>query len=233
MYKIIGIIGAMEEEVDTLKESMQIDKITDLAGLKFYVGKLEERDVVVVKCGIGKVNAALCAQVLISEFKVNCIINTGVAGAIESSLDVQDMVISTDTMEHDFDTTAFGDPLGTIPRMDTSVFVADERLIAAAQKAGEEELSNIKILKGRIVSGDIFVSSKELKDKLESHFGAYAAEMEGAAIGHVCHLNKTPYLVIRAMSDKADGSAHTNFAEFSLEAAKNSKKMMMHMLKHI
>lgn len=229
----IAIIGAMDEEVDILKEIMDIKETVEKASLKFYVGKLEDKEVVLVKCGIGKVNAALCAQILVSEFKVDAIVNTGVAGALHDELDVYDIVISTDAIQHDFDTTVFGDKKGMIPRMDNSIFVADEKLVNAAYESSKEEVKTHKVVKGRVLSGDIFISSKELKDELVKEFDGYCGEMEGAAIAHVCYLNKTPFVVIRAMSDKADGSADVTYEEFVGQAAHNSKDIVLRMLRNI
>lgn len=230
---IIGIIGAMDEEVDILVELMDIKETIEKASLKFYVGKLEEKDIVLVRCGIGKVNSALCAQILISEFNVDCVVNTGVAGALHEDLDVQDIVISTDAIQYDVDTTAFGDKKGTIPRMKTSTFIADEKLIKAAYESSVEENKGHKVLKGRVVTGDIFVSSKELKEELVNDFGGYCAEMEGGAIAHVCTLNETPFVIIRAMSDKADGSADVSYEEFVQVAAHKSKDIVLNMLKSL
>ncbi len=229
----IGIIGAMDEEVDILVELMDIKEKIEKASLKFYKGTIEGKDIVLVKCGIGKVNAALCTQILISEFNVDAVVNTGVAGALHQDLDVYDIVISTDAIQHDFDTTAFGDKKGMIPRMDNSIFVADERLVEAAYKSSVEETKTHKVVKGRVVSGDIFISSKELKDELVKEFDAYCGEMEGAAIAHVCSLNKIPFVVIRAMSDKADGSADITYEEFVKDAAHNSKDIVLNMLKSL
>ena len=231
----IGIIGAMDEEVDILVELMDIKETIEKASLKFYKGTLEGKDIVLVRCGIGKVNSALCAQILISEFDVDAVVNTGVAGALHSELDVLDMVISTDAIQYDVDTTAFGDPKGTIPRMESSVFVADEKLINAAYESSVEQVKDkgFKIVKGRVATGDIFISSKELKEELENDFKAYCGEMEGGAIAHACYLNNTPFVIIRAMSDKADGSADVTYDEFVVEAAENSKDIVLKMLKEL
>ncbi|MGL6106478.1 5'-methylthioadenosine/adenosylhomocysteine nucleosidase [Romboutsia sp.] len=229
----IGIIGAMDEEVDILVELMDIKEKIEKASLKFYKGTIEGKDVVLVKCGIGKVNAALCTQILVSEFEVDAIVNTGVAGALHGDLGVYDIVISTDAIQHDFDTTAFGDKKGVIPRMESSVFVADDSLIKAAYESSSENTKTHKVVKGRVVSGDIFISSKELKDELVKEFDAYCGEMEGAAIAHVCSLNKVPFVIIRAMSDKADGSAEITYDEFVKDAAHNSKDIVLNMLKTI
>ena len=167
--KKIGIIGAMDQEVRTLKSLMNIEKTVEKASLKFYEGKLEGKDIVLVQCGIGKVNSALCAQILISEFKVDAVVNTGVAGAIHSSLGVNDIVISTEAIQYDVDATAFGYSKGQIPQMDNSVFVADESLINAAYESSLEQVKGkgFNIVKGRVATGDIFISSKELKEELK------------------------------------------------------------------
>ncbi|MEF9990927.1 MAG: 5'-methylthioadenosine/adenosylhomocysteine nucleosidase [Romboutsia sp.] len=229
----IGIIGAMDEEVDILVDLMDIKETVEKASLKFYKGTIEQKEVVLVRCGIGKVNSALCAQILISEFHVDAVVNTGVAGALDLELDVYDIVISTDAIQYDFDTTVFGNKKGEIPRMETSTFKADERLINAAYESSIEEVKTHKVLKGRVVTGDMFISSKELKDELVSEFSAYCGEMEGAAIAHVCSLNKVPFVIIRAMSDKADGSADVAYEEFVVDAAHNSKEIVLNMLKTI
>lgn len=231
----IGIIGAMENEVRTLISLMEVEKIIDKASLKFYIGKLESKDVILVQCGIGKVNAALCAQILISEFGANAVVNTGVAGAIHQSLDVNDIVISTEAIEYDVDATGFGYKKGQIPQMENSIFKADETLVETAYKSSLEQVKDkgYKIVKGRVATGDIFINSKELKEELQNDFEAYCGEMEGGAIAHVCTLNNTPFVIIRAMSDKADGSADVTYDEFVEEAAENSKDIVLKMLRSL
>ena len=229
----IGIIGAMDEEVDILVELMNIEETIEKASLKFYKGTLEGKEIVLVRCGIGKVNSALCAQILISEFDVDAVVNTGVAGALHSDLGVYDIVISTDAIQHDFDATVFGYKKGIVPRMENSIFIADERLVEAAYKSSVEETKTHKVVNGRVVSGDIFISSKELKDELVKEFDAYCGEMEGAAIAYVCSLNNTPFVIIRAMSDKADGTADVVYEEFVQDAAHNSKDIVVNMLKSL
>ena len=229
----IGIIGALDEELSTLKREMQIKEIKIIANMKFYIGTVENKEIVLVKCGIGKVNAAICAQVLISVFKVRAIINIGVAGAVKDDLDVLDIVISTDVQQHDFDASGFGYKLGEIPRMEKSVFPANQNLIQKALEATEEALKGNKVIRGRIISGDIFVSSITLKQSLLENFEACCTEMEGAAIGHTCYVNNIPFVVIRSISDKADGSAHDNFNKFVHHAANNSKDIVKIMLRKI
>lgn len=229
----IGIIGAMDIETEKLKSQMNVVGIREIAGMSYFSGTLEAQSVVVVTCGVGKVNAATCTQILISEFKVDAVINTGVSGAIHNDLNVGDIVISTDCMEHDFDCTGFGYSYGVIPRMQESVFKADENLVAAAYEACATSDIGVNFFKGRIVSGDQFVSSAERKAFIEEHFNAHTTEMEGASIAHVCYLSQLPFVIIRSMSDKADGSAHVNFDEFALKAADHSNKIVVGMLKRL
>lgn len=229
----IGIIGAMEIEVEMLKKVTQVKALVESAGMSFVVGQLEGQDIVLVTSGIGKVNAALCTQILVDKFDVTHVINTGVAGAIHEDLTFGDLVISTDLIEHDVDATGFGYELGQIPRMEEWVFKADETLIQLAEKAASEEQISHQVVKGRIVSGDVFISSVEKKDFLANQFKAYAGEMEGAAIAHACYLNKVPFLILRAMSDKADGTAHENFEVFCQEAAVNSSNIVKNMLRNL
>lgn len=230
--KRFGIIGAMDLEVEMLKEVMIIEGRKTVAGMEFCMGTLEGQNAVVVISGIGKVNAAVCAQVLISVFGCTHVINTGVAGAVHDDLNVGDLVISTDVLEHDFDATGFGYQLGQIPRMEEWIFKADPTLVNLAKTAVEQEKIAHQVLQGRIVTGDIFVSSSDVKNKLRDVFGAYATEMEGAAVGHTCWINEVPFLILRAMSDKADGTAHQTYEEFSQEAAVNSSRIVRNMLRH-
>lgn len=226
----IGIIGAMEEEVAMLIECMEPSLRRNIVGLDFYIGKINDKSVVVVKCGIGKVNAAICTQVMIDHFAVDKIINIGVAGAIYKELKVGDIVISSDGVQHDMDTTVFGDPLGVIPRMEESFFKADNDLIEIAKKADSSCEGTHNVYIGRVVSGDQFISCAEKKKQLWSEFQAYCTEMEGAAIAHACYLNNIPFVIIRAISDSADGSADMDFAEFTKLAAKNSSHLVKSML---
>ena len=226
-----GIIGAMDLETKLLIEAMDHSTSKVVAGMTFYEGKINLIEVVVVTSGVGKVNAASCAQILISEFSVTRLINTGVSGALHDDLNVGDIVISTDCMEHDMDVTAFGYKHGVIPRMNTSVFIADDDLVKRAYESSINEIPDHQTFKGRIVSGDQFVSSKEKKDFLVSYFEAYTTEMEGAAIAHVAYLNEIPFVIIRSMSDKADGSANVVYDEFAIQAAHHSSQIVIEMLK--
>lgn len=229
----IGIVGAMEEEVILLRDKINDKKIIRIAGMDFYKGRVENKEVVLVRCGIGKVNAAICTQALIDYFKVDCVINIGVAGGIYEKLEIEDIVISKDAVQHDFDTTTFGDPLGVIPRMDESFFKADEKLTDMALKCSKKISLKSKVYVGRIASGDQFISDVNQNRSIWDHFNAYCAEMEGAAIAHTCYLNKIPFVIIRSISDKADHSADVNFQEFAKKAAKNSNDIIMEMLNNL
>lgn len=226
---VIGIIGAMDEEVELLKNQMKIKKETNLAGMTFYEGELSSKNIVLVRSGIGKVNAASCAQILITKFGVSNLINSGVSGSMNPDLNQGDIVISTDTVQHDFDETALGRPVGEISRLDITFFKSDEKLISAAEKAGES-LTDIKVIKGRIASGDQFIAGGDKYQKIKTNFNPQAVEMEGGAIGHVAYLNKIPYVVIRSISDKADGEAPLSFEEFVKMASKNASDMIEKLL---
>lgn len=224
--KRIAIIGAMEEEVNQLKERMEISGTEQIASMEFVKGLLEGREVVVVRCGIGKVNAAICTQVLADRYQVDGIINTGVAGALYQELNIGDIVLSTDALQHDMDATGFGYPMGVIPRMETSVFEADKELIAAAKAVCEEVNPDIQVFTGRVVSGDQFISDQGTKERLIKQFEGYCTEMEGAAIAQAAWLNKLPFLIIRAISDKADNSAEMDYGEFEAKAIEHTVKLV-------
>ena len=213
---MIGIIGAMEEEVAELKKDMQIEETVEMAGMVFCKGTLGGKDVVIVRSGIGKVNAGICAQILVSQFGADTLINTGIAGSLDAQIDIGDMVISTDALHHDMDAIGFGYKKGQIPQMDEFSFPADEKLRKLAAKVCKEVNPEISVFEGRICSGDQFISDKSVKDAIISEFGGFAVEMEGAAIGQAAYLNHIPFLVVRAISDKADGSAHMDYAEFEI-----------------
>lgn len=228
--KRIGIIGAMDLEVEQLKSQMNIDHITKKASMEFYTGTLNDVDVVIVRSGIGKVNAALCVQILADIFQVTHVINTGVAGSLNAALDIGDILISTDALHHDIDVTIFGYQLGEVPQMGFREFKANEAMIAAAMESCKEVNPDISVRTGRVVSGDQFISSKEVKDHLISAFHGDCAEMEGASIAHGAYLNDIPFVIIRAISDKADDSAEMDYPTFEREAAKHSAKLVAHMI---
>jgi adenosylhomocysteine nucleosidase len=232
-YKVIGIIGAMDEEVNKIKECLSDVTINTVASMDFYEGKLYDTDVVIVRSGIGKVNAGICAQILVDKYKVSAIINTGIAGSLNADINIGDIVLSTDAVQHDMDATAFGYDLGIIPRMEVSAFKADEQLINLAKSACEEVLDNVNVFTGRVVSGDQFISDKSKKDWITENFNGYCTEMEGAAIAQAAYLNNVPFLIIRAISDKADDSAQMDYPTFEAMAISNSVKMLKAMINKV
>ena len=218
--KKLGIIGAMTVEVQPLKSLMEGLNIVHRAGMEFYEGTLEGLDVVVVVCGVGKVNAALCVQVLCDCFGVTHVVNTGVAGSLDSALDIGDLVISKDAMYHDFDCHPINDhyAVGQVPGLSVLAFPADDELIRAAYEAAEAVQPGHNRI-GRVASGDQFISSAEQKAYIIHHTGALCTEMEGAAISHAAWRNGVPFVVIRAISDKADASAEMDYPTFEAIAA--------------
>ncbi|MDY5845937.1 MAG: 5'-methylthioadenosine/adenosylhomocysteine nucleosidase [Bariatricus sp.] len=227
---MVGIIGAMEEEVAHLKEAMQVEEIVERAAMTFVKGKLDGKDVVVVRSGIGKVNAGICAQILVDIFGVDMLINTGVAGSLDAAIDIGDIVISTDALQHDMDVSALGDPVGQIPRLDTFSFPADERLVQLASAANEEANPDIHTFTGRVVSGDQFVSDGAVKERLVNLFQAKCTEMEGAAIAQAAYLNKISYVIIRAISDKADNSSTMDYPTFEKQAITHTVRLVHNLL---
>ena len=223
--KVLGVIGAMEEEVEILKSKMTI------AETEFYKGTFEGKDIVLVRSGVGKVNMATCTQILIDKFNVTALINSGVAGTLNPSLEQGDIVISTEAVQHDFDTTVFGDPLGEISRLGVTFFEADQDMIEIAKEASKN-VPEVTVKEGRIASGDQFVAGGEIAERIKSNFGEVSAvEMEGAAMAQVAYLNEVPYVILRSISDKANGEAELSYEEFLPIAAKNASKMVEEFIK--
>ena len=230
--KKIGIIGAMELEVATLKNLMKTEKIVTKAGMDFYEGTLEGASVVVVQCGIGKVNAGMCVQILADLFDVTHVVNTGVAGSLNAKLDIGDILISKDAVQHDYDVSPLGYQLGQIPGVDTWSFAADEAMMAVAEEACKKVNPDINVIQGRVVSGDQFIAGKEIKEKLIKEFQGDCAEMEGAAIAQAAYLNHVPFLVVRAISDKADQSAEMDYPTFEKKAAEHCAKLVVEFVRN-
>ena len=226
---LLGIIGAMEIEVARLKEAMEDTRIVTKASMEFFEGTLNGCRVVVVQAGIGKVNAACCTQVMIDTFGVDCVINTGIAGSLKAEINIGDIVLATDAVEHDMDVAVFGYGPGHIPGMNELSFRADESLRNIAKEACLKVNPEIEVFEGRVVTGDQFISGKEKKNWLTETFDGYYTEMEGAAIAHAAHLNKIPFLIVRAISDKADDSATMDYPTFEAQAAKHCVRLIMEM----
>ena len=231
--KKIGIIGAMEVEIASLKSAMKVSRMLKKAQMEFLEGELEGCQAVVVRSGIGKVNAAVCTQILVDEFGVDGVINTGIAGSLKAEINIGDIVLSTDVLHHDMDATGFGYPLGQIPQMDAFSFQADEQMRKLAKEVCEEVNPEIRVFEGRVVSGDQFISSREVKDKIKENFDGCCTEMEGAAIAQTAYLNQIPFVIIRAISDKADDSATMDYPTFEKQAVDHSVRLTRGFLKRI
>ena len=228
----LGIIGAMDIEVATLKEKMENMTVTKKAGMEFYDGLLAGLPAVVVQCGVGKVNAAMCAQILCDCFGVTNLVNTGIAGSLDAALDIGDLVVSRDAMYHDFDCVHFGYEMGKVPGMDVVAFPADETMMGYALKAAESvHPGHVKT--GRVASGDLFVAEKEAKERIIAKTGAVCTEMEGAAIAQTAYRNGVPFVILRAISDKADDSASMDYPTFERQAAERCAKVAMTMAETI
>ena len=228
----IGIIGAMEEEVASLKEALTDSKTTTIAGMEFCEGKMENVNVVVVQCGMGKVNAGICANILINQFDCSKIINTGVAGSLENQINIGDIVVSVDACQHDFTVEAIGFEKGEIPYTGLYAFPADETMRKKAVEAVHAAVPDVQVFEGRICTGDQFISSKEQKELIKSNFGGLCCEMEGGAIAQACYLNDTPFVIIRAISDKADESEEINYEIFKKDAAEHCACVVRYMITH-
>lgn len=228
----LGIIGAMACEVEALKGKMENVTVGSHAGSEYFEGTLEGLPAVVVQCGVGKVNAAMCAQVLCSVYGVTHLVNTGIAGSLCAELDIGDLVVSRDAMYHDFTVTAFGYPHGKVPGMDVIAFPADETLVDYAFAAADSvNPGHAKI--GRVASGDQFVCEKIQKEKIIEVTQALCTEMEGAAIAQTAYRNGIPFVILRAISDKADDSAEMDYPTFEAMAAEHCAKVTLTMAQRI
>ncbi|TSB48086.1 5'-methylthioadenosine/adenosylhomocysteine nucleosidase [Alkalicoccobacillus porphyridii] len=230
MGKRIGLIGAMDEEIRQLRSELQMESTEERAGITFYIGEINGSSVVLCRSGVGKVNAAVTTQILIDAFEVSHILFTGIAGALDKSLQVGDMVISSSAMQHDMDATALGFPKGQIPMQSTSsIFQADSGLVELAFRSAERILS-CRILKGRILSGDQFIADLHTAQTLYDEFTGACVEMEGAAVAQVATMSEIPFVIIRAISDNANEQASMSFTEFTELASKQSHILVMEML---
>ncbi|MBO7744970.1 5'-methylthioadenosine/adenosylhomocysteine nucleosidase [Paenibacillus sp. MWE-103] len=231
LYHKIGIVGAMAEEIELLHKHVVKTGSFVKAGIEYTEGTLHGHNVVFCKSGVGKVNAAVCTQVLI-DAGADCVLFTGVAGAVAPSLNIGDIVVSTSCLQHDFDVTPLGFARGQIPYQDVWEFQAAPDLVELAASACERLFPG-RSLKGKVLSGDQFIASRDAVRGLYEELGGACTEMEGASLAQVCAMNGVPFVVIRSMSDKADGSAHVNFAEFTIQASVNSHAIIDDMLRHL
>lgn len=229
----IGIIGAMEVEVETLKSKMTIKNTVKKASMEFFEGSIGNTEVVVVRSGIAKVNAGICVQILVDLFNVTHVINTGVAGSLDARINIGDIVLSTDACYHDVDATVFGYKKGEVPQLGTVAFTADSSLREKAKAAIKSTAPDLGVFEGRVCSGDQFISSGDVKDCIKKDFDGMCTEMEGAAIAQGCYLNNIPFLIIRAISDKADGSDIVDYPVFEAKAAKDCAALVLEMITNL
>ena len=215
----VGIIGAMSVELERIMERIENAHTSEYAGMQLTSGIIGTTPVVVAFCKVGKVNAAICAQALISTFDVTHIINTGVAGSLDARINIGDLVVSTDAVHHDMDVANLGYALGQVPGMDALAFPTDEALGQLITQTAQRLYPEIAVYRGRVASGEQFVRNNEVKQHIAGEFGALCTEMEGAAIAHTCYLNKIPCVIVRAISDKADGSDAQDYPVFEERAA--------------
>ena len=217
---MIGIIAAMKAEIESVKNEMVEKSVRTVSGIEFVSGKFKGKDVVVAQCGIGKVFAAICTQTMILLYHPDMILNTGVGGTLTTELSVGDIAISLDVVQHDMDTSPLGDPVGLVSGINVIRFPADSSMYIELSKSADYLGVNNRV--GTIASGDQFIASAEKKKFIKDNFDAIACEMEGAAIGHVCYVNETPFAVVRAISDSADDSSGMDYGEFLALAAERS-----------
>ena len=225
----IGIIGAMDDEVKGLISRLDDRCEKEILGIKFYTGTVFSKPVVVAKCGVGKVFAAMCATVMMLEFNPRIIVNTGVGGALASDLECSDTVVAKRLVQHDMDTSALGDEVGMISGINKVFFDADERACDVLLSAAER--LDIRARKGIIASADRFVCTREDKESIVAKFGADVCEMEGAAIAHAAYVANTPFAVVRAISDGANEEAMLDFPAFLKVAVKNSEALTLEFIK--
>ena len=222
--KTIGVIAAMQIEIDALKEKLEDAKVETFSGIEFVSGTLYKKNVVCAKCGIGKVFAALCTQTMILKYKPDLIVNTGVAGGLAEGLSILDIVVCESCVQHDMDTSPLGDPVGLISGINIVNIPANEEICETLCKS--VEAIGIKCQRGVIATGDQFVATEEKREFLKSTFNAAACEMEGASVGHVCYVNEVPFGIVRAISDGGDSAAEMDYPTFAALAAENSVRAM-------
>lgn len=225
---MIGIIGAMALEIDGLKKEMENTSANTISGVEFSVGVIGGTEVVIAQAGVGKVNAAVTAQTMILKYNPSVIINIGVAGGIEPSLKIGDIVVADKVCEHDMDTTAVGDEPGFITGIDTVYMHCDSEISNIISQCAKD--MGLHTVRGTIATGDIFVAENSVRNRISQLFNGVAAEMEGGSIGHVCVMNNVPFAILRAMSDCANDDSKVDFPVFAAKAAENSIKIILRFL---
>ncbi|MCQ2523642.1 MAG: 5'-methylthioadenosine/adenosylhomocysteine nucleosidase [Lachnospiraceae bacterium] len=231
--KVIGIIGAMDLEVEKLIEAMDLKEKVEYARRTFYVGTIGNAQVVLARCGVGKVNAAVTVQMMVDKFGITQIINTGVAGSLDEKIDIGDIVLATGAVYHDMEAIAFGYERGQVPQMDIFEFPTSKELVELADASCKKVNPDVKTFRGRIASGDQFIAGKEIKNNIKGWFNPLCVEMEGTAMAHTAYINDIPCLIIRAISDKADDSAEMDYPTFEKKAAVHCANMVIEMMANI
>lgn len=226
----IGIIGALENEVESIIGELKNKKIETVSGITFHTGELFDKQVVVARCGVGKVFAAICAEAMIIKYSPSLIVNTGVGGALAHGLQSADMVIADKLCQHDMDTSFLGDPVGLISGINVIYFETDKKAINILKESCEKLF--LRSFVGTVASGDKFVASVEQKREIVKNFSAIACEMEGAAIAQTAYVNQVPFVVIRAISDSADGNASMDYSTFMPIAAKSSAALTLELVRN-
>lgn len=231
--RTIGIIGALEEEIIFLKENIDEMRENRHASMNFYIGLINGCNVVVASSGIGKVNAAICMQILNDCYNVGVVINIGIAGSLNSDINIGDIVLSVDAVQHDIDVSGVGCPLGVIPKMITSVFIADENLRRYARSCYNKVCLDLNIHEGRVASGDQFISDQRKKQAIYNYFKADCTDMEGAAVAQAAFLNNVPFLIIKVISDRADNKANSDYKKYNINASEYFMKIIFELLEYI
>ena len=227
---MVGIIGAMQIEIDGLRAHMKNEKEVVISGIKFLTGEIKGTEVVMAVCGMGKVYAAICAQTMVIHFKVDAVINTGVAGNLSDKLGIKSVAIADQVVQHDMDLTPIGYAYGELGGLDLIYIPTDKKLVELVEKSVKHMGLNYQI--GTIATGDQFINKPQQQEFITSHFHAIAAEMEGASIGHVCCLNQIPFAIIRTISDDANGNAPEDFPTFAREAAEIAIEIVLEVLEN-
>jgi adenosylhomocysteine nucleosidase len=226
---MIGIIAAMQVELDLIKSELKKCKEEAHGGITFYKGEYKGKKTVAAVCGIGKVYAAMCAEAMILEYSPDIIINTGVAGSLSDGLHILDCTVADKCVQHDMDTSPLGDPVGMISGINKVYFESDEK--GSALLCDCYRSLGVEPVYCTVASGDVFVASADKKKYIKDTFGASVCEMESAAIAHVCYVNGTPFVISRAISDGADGDAQIDFPVMCKTAAERSSKAVLEFIK--
>jgi len=223
----VAVVSAMAEEIELYLDTCRVDATRDRAGLRLHEARYRGHELVLVKAGVGKVNAALCTQLLIDHYALDAVVCTGSAGALHDGLAIGDIVVAEDCVQHDVHVEFLGLERGAIPFSDLRFFSAAEPLVRRAQSVS---LDDHTVRTGRVCTGDTFIQDEAARRQIHEELGGDCVEMEGAAVGQVCTLNDIPFLLVRAISDRADGTSDVDFRSFLEEAAQSSAQIVLRLL---